>query len=58
MPVMACTCRAQRSMISSVTSWIDAAMSISRWVSGDSARRGGPPNSVSNFGDVMVMPWQ
>ncbi len=49
MPVCACTCRAMRSMISSVTSWIEAAMSISRCVSGDSGCRGGPPNSRSNF---------
>ena len=45
-----CTWRAMRSMISSVTTWIEAARSISRCVSGDSGCRGGPPNSRSNFG--------
>ena len=45
-PSRAWTCRAIRSMISSVTTWIDAARSISRWVSGDSGLRGGPPNSA------------
>ena len=44
-PVSACAWRAVRSMISSVTSWIDAAMSISRWVMGVSGWRAGPPKS-------------
>ncbi len=57
-PVWACTWRAARIMISSVTTWIEAARSISRWVSGDSGRRGGPPNRRSNFFEVMVRPWQ
>ena len=47
-----------RIMISSVTFWIDAAMSISRCVTGDSGARGGPPKSSSNFFDVIVSPWQ
>ncbi len=53
---LACTCRAMRSMISSVTSCTEAAMSISRCVSGDSGRRGGPPNNASNAPFVMVRP--
>ena len=36
-------------MTSSVTFWIEAAMSISRWVNGDSGGRGGPPKSSSNL---------
>ena len=36
-----------RSTTSSVTAWIDAARSISRWVSSDSGARGGPPKSSS-----------
>ena len=42
-PVSACTWRAARSIASSVTAWIDAAMSISRSVIGPSGCRGGPP---------------
>ncbi len=45
-----------RSMISSVTTWIDAAMSISRCVSFDSGLRGGPSNSSSKAPFVMVSP--
>ena len=58
MPVSACTWRAVRSIASSVTAWTDAAMSISRWVIGVSGWRGGPPNSASNFGDVIRSPSQ
>ena len=58
MPVSAWTCRAMRSMISSVTTWIEAARSISRWVSSVSGVRGGPPKSRSNFAEVIVSPWQ
>ena len=41
-------------MISSVTAWIEAAMSISRCVISLSARRGGPPKSASIFFDVIT----
>ena len=58
MPVSACTWRAVWSIASSVTAWIDAAMSISRRVIGVSGLRGGPPNSVSNFGEVIRSPSQ
>ena len=58
MPVCACKCRTARSMISSVTAWIEAAKSISRWVKGASGRRGGPPNSRANFREVITSPWQ
>lgn len=44
-PVTSCACCAIRSTMSSVTTWIDAAMSISRFVIGLSAFRGGPPKS-------------
>ena len=47
-----------RSTTSSVTAWTDAARSISRWVSGASGLRGGPPNSSSNRALVMVRPVQ
>ena len=47
---MAWTCRAIRSMISSVTAWIEAARSISRWVSGVSGFRGGPPKQPVELG--------
>ena len=43
-------------MASSVTAWIDAAMSISRSVIGDSGARRGPPNSVSNLRDAIFRP--
>ena len=42
-PVSARRCRAMRTMISSVTCWIEVAMSISRCVVGPSNFRGGPP---------------
>jgi hypothetical protein len=45
-------------MTSSVTSWIEAAMSMSSCVSGDSIFRGGRPNSRSISGLVIVSPWQ
>ena len=45
-------------MISSVTFWIEAARSISRWVKGDSGFRRGPPNASSNLREVIVSPWQ
>ena len=45
-------------MTSSVTFWIEAAMSISRCEIGVSGRRGGPPNRSWNFGPVIVRPWQ
>ena len=52
------TVRARRRIASSATAWTDAARSISRWVSGDSGRRGGPPKSLSKRREVMVSPWQ
>ena len=55
-PVISWTCRAMRSMISSVTACIDAARSISRCVSGDSGLRGGPPKSRWNFADGHRQP--
>ncbi len=57
-PVSACSVRASRSTTSSVTFWIEAAMSISRWVIAVSGLRGGPSNRPSNFAFVIVSPVQ
>ena len=57
-PVSAASERVSRSTTSSVTAWIDAARSISRWVSNSSGLRGGPPNSSSNSPLVMRRPVQ
>ena len=56
MPVSFATVRPRRSTASSVTSWIERARSMSRWVSSDSGLRGGPPKSASNFALVIVRP--
>ncbi len=58
MPVTRWTWRVVFSMISSATSWIEAARSISRPVSGDSGARGGPPNNASNLRVVILRPSQ
>ena len=58
MPVASRTWRAMRSTISSVTTWIDAARSMSLWVSGDSGARAGRPKSCSKRRPVMRRPWQ
>ena len=57
-PVISCAYRVMRSMTSSVTAWIDAAMSISRWVMGVSAFRGGPSRIEFIRLDVMTSLWQ
>ncbi len=52
-PVVSRAWRAIRSTISSVTTWIDRAMSISRLVSSLSGGRAGAPKSLSNFAFVI-----
>ncbi len=56
LPVSSRACRATRSTISSVTSWIEAARSISRRVMRASGLRAGPPNSASKRAFVMRRP--
>ena len=56
MPVCLCAKVVIFSMTSSVISWIDRARSISRWVSGLSGLRAGPPNTCSIFEPVIVKP--
>jgi hypothetical protein len=48
-PVMVCKWRAIFRTISSVTTWMDRAMSISRWVISDSAARAGPPKEIAKL---------
>ncbi len=55
-PVCSCARAASLSMASSTTSWTDAARSISRWVSGPSGARGGPPNKCAKRRPVIVSP--
>ena len=43
---------------SSVTAWLEAAMSISRWVMGVSGLRAGPSKSEANLSLVMRSPAQ
>ncbi len=56
LPVISRAWRASLRTISSVTSWIDFARSISRWVIGDSGGRAGPPNSAANLPLVISRP--
>ena len=53
-PVVFFACRAIFRTISSVTSWIERARSISRCVSSDSGSRAGPPKSRSKPAPVIV----
>jgi hypothetical protein len=58
-PVSARTERASRSTTSSVTAWIEAAMSMWNWVSSSEAgSRTGWPNRRENAPLVMVRPVQ
>ncbi len=58
MPVCSWMCRPIFITMSSVTFWIEAAMSMCSWSSLPSAGRAGRPNSWWNFSDVIVRPWQ
>ncbi len=55
-PVVRAAWRAMRITISSVTTWIDAARSSSRWVISDSGERGGPSKRSANRRLVIVSP--